>query len=156
MRDIVCVFHPEFAMSKDLREYGMTHPDIFNIERLVEESLAAVGPYDFVNADGYDFTDFSDSKTTTVIPDGYSKTATINNVENKIGSLRIVIYNPFKDRADFMFIPHKRVQALKEPCYGRNGGTKEKLRVRWNIHHDHYNSFDHFQVKTFEELALAQ
>jgi hypothetical protein len=157
MRDIVCLYHPEFVKSADLRNFGMTQPDLFNIERLVEQSLAAVGPYDFVDAAGYDFSDFSDSKTTTVVPDGRTtKTAIINSVENKIGSLRVVIYNPFKGCADFMFIPHKQVQALKEPCYGRSGGTKERLRARWNVHHDHYNYFDRFKLKTFEDLALAK
>jgi len=155
MRDVICVQHPEFCKSQDLRDFGMKYPDIFNVEKLIEQCLAAVGPYDFVDAVGYDFTDFSDSKTTTVIPDGTSRTAIISGVENKIGSLRVTIYNPFKECVDFMYIPRKQVQALREPCHGRSGGSKEKLRVRWNIHHDHYNSFDHFRVKTFEDLALA-
>jgi hypothetical protein len=157
MRDVICIYHPEFRASKDLRRYGMKHPDIFNVERLIEESLAAVGGYDFVDEAGRDFNDRgnSDSKTTTVIPDGNSKTAVINSVENKIGSLRVTIYNPFKESLDFMYIPRNKVQILKEPCYGKGGVNKEKLRIRWNQAKDYYNSFEDYRVKSFQELATA-
>ena len=156
MRDVICVYHPKFIENPLLRNIGIADPNFFNVERLVEECLAAIGPYDFIDAAGYDYTDFSDSKTTTVIPDGKSKSAVVNGVENKIGGLRITIYNPFKNCVDFMYIPHKQVQLLKEPCYGRSGGSKEKLRIRWNQKNDHYNSFTRFQLKTFEDLALAK
>ena len=157
MRDVICKYHPSFRKSKDLQGYGMKHSEIFNVERLIEESLAAVGGYDFVDADGYDFNDKwnSDSKTVTVIPDGHSKTAVIGGIENKIGSLRVTIYNPFKESLDFMYIPRHSVQRLKEPCYGKGGVNKEKLRVRWNTANDHYNGFEDFRVKSFEALARA-
>ena len=159
MRDVVCVYHPEFRKSKDLQGYGMKHSEIFNVERLIEESLADVGGYDFVDADGYDFNDAcnSDSKTVTVIPDGKSKTAVVGSVENKIGSLRITIYNPFKGSLDFMYIPFSRWYGLREQCYGKSGGSKEKLRIRWNQANDYYNGgFDNFLVKDFKELATAR
>ena len=103
MRDIVCKHHPAFKRSADLRHYGIKHNDIFNIERLVEESLAAAGGYDFVDAEGYDFTDYSDSKTTSVNQKTYH--VEVNGVETKIGALRITAYNPFKDSADYFFVP---------------------------------------------------
>ena len=100
MRDIVCKHHPAFKRSADLRHYGIKHNDIFNIERLIEESLAAVGGYDFVDEEGYDFNDiqYSDSKTVSVVNNGgakQTKVIIISSVENKIGSLRVTIYNPF-------------------------------------------------------------
>ena len=154
MRDVVCRYHPEFVKSKDLRRYGLAHAEIFNIERLIEESLAHVGGYDFVDEDGRDFNDpwNSDSKTTTVILDGHSKSLSIGSVENKIGSLRVTIYNPFKDSVDFMYIPRVSVQAIKEPSYGKNA-YKERIRTRWNESKDHYNSCNCFRVGSFEELA---
>lgn len=156
MRDVVCVYHPEFRASKDLRKYGLAHADIFNIERLIEESLAAVGGYDFVDETGRDFNDQwnSDSKTTTVLQDGRSKTAIIGSVENKIGSLRVTIYNPFKDGVDFAYVPKWGVERLREPSYGKNA-YKERIRARWNATSDHYNSLEGFRVKNFEALACA-
>ena len=112
--------------------------------------------YDFVDEDGRDFNDRwnSDSKTTTVIPDGNSRTAVISSIENKIGSLRVTIYNPFKNAVDFMYIPHREVQILKEPNYGKNS-YKEKIRARWSERKDYYNSCHDFLVSSFEKLALA-
>ena len=157
MRDVICIYHPEFRKSKDLQRYGMKHSAIFNIERLIEESLAVVGGYNFVDETGRDFDCKwnSDSKTATVIPDGKARTAVIGSIENKIGSLRITIYNPFKESLDYMYIPRKQVQLLKECCYGKTGANKEKLRIRWNLANDHYNGFDQFLVKDFKELATA-
>jgi len=159
MRDVITKTHPAFKASADLVSYGIKHSEIFNCERLIEESLAVEGGYDFVDEDGYDFNDAyrSDSKTVTVIPDGKSKTAVVGSVENKIGSLRITIYNPFKGSLDFMYIPYRRWQGLKEQCYGRSGGSKEKLRIRWNQANDYYNGgFDEFLVKDFKALATAR
>lgn len=155
MRDVVIKYHPEFLASPDLTRFGLDKPTLFNIERLIEETLAAVGGYDFVDENGRDFNDCwnSDSKTATVIKDGKSKTAVISSVENKIGSLRITIFNQFTDRPDFMYIPKSDVDKFKEPTYGKNGGVKEKLRIRWNSAGDHYNVFEQFRVGSFKELA---
>jgi putative component of membrane protein insertase Oxa1/YidC/SpoIIIJ protein YidD len=156
MRDVVCRYHPEFVRSRDLRKYGLAHAEIFNIERLIEESLAHVGGYDFVDEDRRDFNCpwDSDSKTTTVIPDGHSKTMIVSSVENKIGSLRVTIYNPFKNAVDFMYIPRNDVQFLKERGYGKSS-YKEKIRARWTESKDFYNSCHDFLVPSFERLALA-
>lgn len=157
IRDVVSKYHPEFRKSADLRRYALRNPTIFNVERLIEESLAAVGGYEFVDEDGRDFNCNwnSDSKTTTVIQDGRSKTAAITGIESKIGSLRVTIYNPFRDRVDFMYIPRHEVAVLSEPCYGRKNSAKERLRARWSEAGDHYNFFNMFRKKSFEELALA-
>jgi hypothetical protein len=40
MRDLICQYHPEFVSSSDMRRCGLRRPDLFNVERLVEESLA--------------------------------------------------------------------------------------------------------------------
>jgi hypothetical protein len=152
MRDIICVHHPKFCNDKEAQKKAMEDPYIYNVERLVEQSLAALGPYDFVDESGYDFTDFSDSKTTTVAE--YDKIMAIGSVETKIGALRVTIYNPHKQEVDYMFMPFKEWQKYKECSYGKKEHT-ERLRVRWNQKNDHYNSFEHFRVKTFVDLATA-
>jgi hypothetical protein len=158
MRDVICYYHPAFVGSKALRKYGLAHSNIFDVERLIEECLAAVGGYTFVNEAGRDFNDRwnSDSKTTTLIINGKSKTAEISSVETKIGSLRVTIYNPFKDGLDFMYIPKAGVDEMKECCYGRKGTGKERIRARWNERSDFYNSCERFRVGSFEELAKAR
>jgi hypothetical protein len=153
MRDVVCLYHPEFKKSADLRSYGLKHSDIFNIERLVEESLAALGPYEFVDEKGYDFTDFSDSKTTTV--NEKTGAVTITGVETKIGALRITAYNPFKEATDFFFVPKQDLDSVKKDCYGIN---EHKKRIMFNYSRqvaDNYCGFEKYRVQSFEALALA-
>lgn len=154
MRDVICKYHPEFKKSKDLQKYGLKHPDIFNCERLVEEALAATGGYNFVDESGRDFDcpDNSDSKTVSVQPS--SKVVEVASVENKIGSLRITIYNQFTQNLHFMYIPHKSLSVLKLPCYGKNQ-FKERLLMKWNESGNHYNSFQRFIVPDFKALAQA-
>jgi len=158
MRDIVCIYHPEFRKSRSLRMRGLKNPKMFNIEHLIEESLAAVGGYDFVDEAGYDFLpDYSDSKTVTVVNNGQTKVIIIQSVENKIGSLRVTIYNPYKNSIDFMYIPKKDVQYWMENT-GTTGSAnkiKQRIRTSWNLERDDYNKLEQYRVGSFKELALA-
>jgi len=153
MRDVICIYHPEFIASRDLRKYGMKHPNIFNVERLIEESLASLGPYSFVDREGYDFTDFSDSKTTTI--NANTRQGNISSVETKIGALRITAYNPFKDAADFFYVSKRDLKYVKSPCYGVNA-HKERILFQYSKKGDAYGMFEDYRVKTFEDLALAK
>ena len=152
IRDVICIYHPEFRISKDLRAYGMKHPEIFNVERLIEESLAAVGPYEFVDREGYDFTDLSDSKTTTI--NANTGVGTIGSVETKIGALRITAYNPFKESTDYFYVSKRDLKYVKSPCYGNNN-HKERIVFTYSKKGDTYNMFEDYRVKSFQELATA-
>ena len=155
MRDVVTKYHPKFKNSKDLREYGLEHPEMFNCERLVEETLAFIGGYNFVDEVGRDFDDIdnSDSKTVTVQPS--RPIMEINGVENKIGSLRITIFNPIKESLDYMYVPKSDLKYLKEPCYGKMK-HKERLKTSYNSLYDSYNRLEKFRIKSFKELANAK
>ena len=153
MRDLICKYHPEFVRSRDMRRCGLNFPHMFNVERLVEESLAAVGGYKFVDEEGYDFSDYSDSKTGTVNIN--TRKVQIGSVENKIGALRITIYNPHRNCLDFMFIPKRHVSQSKIACCGKEF-HKERLMMMWNQTDNHYNKFEDFRVSNFEALAVAR
>ena len=152
MRDVICVYHPSFSSSPDLQKFGLEMPERFNIERLIEETLAALGPYRYVDEAGYDFTDYSDSKTTTI--NANTRVGTIGSVETKIGALRITAYNPFKDAADFFYVSKRDLKYVKSPCYGVND-HKERILFTYTAKGDTYNTFDDYRVKNFRELALA-
>ena len=160
MEKIICKFHPAFASSPDLQSYGLKNPEMFNIERLIEESLAAVGGYDFVDDAGRDFNcpDNSDSKTVTVVNNGgNAKVILIQSVENKVGSLRVTIYNPYKENVDFLYIPKEYVKGLMENSgtAGRANSLKQRIRGAWNEGQDSYNKLERFRVNCFESLAKA-
>ena len=152
MKKVICHYHPDFVSSKDLRKYGLKHPTIFNIERLVEECLAHIGPYLFVDEYGYDFSDFSDSKTSTVNVN--TRKIEISNVETKVGSLRITTYNPLKEDLDYFFVPKTHLSRVRQPCYG-NASHKERIVFTYTENNDFYNSFEKYRIANFEELALA-
>ena len=152
MRDVICVYHPSFSSSPDLQKFGLEMPERFNIERLIEETLAALGPYRYVDEAGYDFTDYSDSKTTTI--NANTRVGTIGSVETKIGALRITAYNPFKDAADFFYVSKRDLKYVKSPCYGVND-HKERILFTYTAKGDTYNTFDDYRVENFRELALA-
>ena len=153
MRDVICIYHPEFRKSRDLQSYGLKHPDIFNVERLIEESLAAVGNYLLVDREGYDFSDYSDSKTTTVNLN--SRVGTVSSVETKIGALRITAYNPFKNAADYFFVSRQDLKYVKSPCYGVND-HKERIKFTYSKKSDSYGMFEDYRVDNFKELARAK
>ena len=152
MRDVICMYHPSFKSSPDLQKFGLEMPERFNIEHLIEETLAAIGPYQFVDEEGYDFTDLSDSKTTTI--NANTRVGTVSSVETKIGALRITAYNPFKDAADFFYVSKRDLQYVKSPCYGVNS-HKERILFTYSTKGDTYGMFEDYRVETFGELALA-
>jgi hypothetical protein len=152
MRDVICVYHPRFRNSSDIQRFGLECPEHFNVERLIEESLAAVGPYQFVDQEGYDFSDFSDSKTTTI--NANTRVGTISNVETKIGALRITAYNPFKESADYFYVSKRDMKYVKSPCYGNND-HKERILFTYSKKGDAYGMFEDYRVKSFEDLAQA-
>ena len=117
MRDMITKHHPEFADNASLRKYAMKNPEIFNVERLVEQTLAELGHYDFVDGDHYDFSDYSDSKTASIRvnprkPGGNSFGGEIAGVETagggrKRGALRCTVFNPHEDQLHYYFLPVK-------------------------------------------------
>jgi hypothetical protein len=163
MRDVICIYHPEFRVSRDLRAYGMKHPDIFNVERLVEESLAAVGPYRFIDGDHADFSDGTDSKTASIRVNparagGNSFLGEISGVETagggrKAGALRCTVYNPHKDSLKFYFLP-KSMWSRHITIHPSSGVGK----VMYSYHkpYDHIVKFHGYECGSFEELARAK
>lgn len=150
MRDVICKYHPRFVASRDIRKFGLECPDHFNVERLIEESLAAVGNMEFVDEQGYDFLpDYSDSKTVTV--NANTRRGEIMSVEHKIGALRITAYNPHTDGADYFYVPKSALREIKQPCYGQNE-YKERVVFTYSKN-GHYNSFEDFRVKDFDVLS---
>jgi hypothetical protein len=154
VRDIICVYHPEFNKAGPAREFVLKDPNRLNVELLIEETLAAVGPYDFVDAAGYDFSDFSDSKTTSI--NQKTGVGTVSSVETKIGALRITAYNPLKDAVDYFFVPQSHLNRVRQPCYGNNSHKERILFTYSSRYEDNYGWFENYRVKTFEDLALAK
>ena len=162
MRDVICKYHPSFRKSKDLRAYGMEAPELFNVERLIEESLAAVGPYKFIDGDHSDFDDGTDSKTASIRlnplkPGTNSHGGEISGVETagggrKAGALRCTIYNPHTDSLKFYFLP-KSMWSRHITIHPTQGAGK--IMYTYNKPHDYIAKFIGYECANFEALARA-
>lgn len=155
IRDIISRYHPKFQVDAELVRMGLADPDMFNVERLIEHTLAAEGNLNFVDAEGYDFLpDYSDSKTVSVNEN--TGVAEIGSVETKIGALRIVCFNPLKDAADFFYVPKNCVKYVKRACFGNNS-HKERITFTYSRKYsDDYGQFETYRLRTFQQLARSR
>lgn len=151
LEQILFQYLPDMFPTKTSQQMALSYPKGYNIEHLVEIAMSKVGGYQFVDAEGYDFDDFSDSKTTTVNTN--TKTMTISSVETKIGALRICCYNPHNESIDFFFVPASRLDDVRLSCYGKDC-HKQRILARYNEPGNHYNQFEEFRVPDFKTLAM--
>lgn len=160
MRDLICKHHPEFVNTPALRRYGLKHSSIFNVERLVEECLAKVGRYKFIDAAHADFSDGSDSKTASIREapqrlDSISHIGQITNVVTaaggfKAGALRCTVYNPHQDRLDYYFLP--RAVWSEMVTYNATSGIG-KISYNYNRVSDRIPKLADWQCDSFEQMA---
>ena len=153
LQEIVFRYHPRFKKSKTLRKLGLENPNIFNVERLIEESIAFIGKLVYVDADGYDFLpDHSDSKTVTltVLKNKVSCRGTIGSVGAKVGALRVVAFNTMHNCLDFFYIPHRFIKELKF----RHTKLSEGIALYFGK--NGYYNLEEYRVDSFEELARAR
>jgi len=153
LQEIVFRYHPRFKKSKTLRKLGLENPNIFNVERLIEESIAFIGKLVYVDADGYDFLpDHSDSKTVTltVLKNKVSCRGTIGSVGAKVGALRVVAFNAMHNCLDFFYIPHEYIKKLKF----RHTKVSEGIALYFGK--NGYYNLEEYRVDNFEELAKAR
>ena len=161
LRDVINVYHPRFRNNKRNRAEAIKDPDIFNVERLYEESLSAVGPYNFINAAHKDFSDTSDAKTSTITLNpnqigGNNHRGTVTGVSRitggcKEGPLRVAIYDPHTDSLLFYFLP--------KPWWINNiiiSRSTNAGRIEYYYHKPSRRiaKFQGFECASFEELAL--
>ena len=159
-RQIVNQYHPDFS-SKQLLAQVEKHPKIFNIEHLIELTMAYVGGYDFIDADHCDFSDGSECKTGSVSPNPVkpgrnSYKLEISNVVSpggamKSGDVRVVLYNPHTKSASYYFIPQDKLESLginRHPTTGIG-----RIFATWNRVTGSIPKLDRYQVSSFSELA---
>lgn len=160
MRDIVTKHHPEFRNNIKLRTMALEHPDFFNIEKLVEHTLAEVGPYEFIDGDHCDYDDGTDCKTASIrvnpSKDGsLTHRGEISGVTSvsgsmKIGGLRCIIYNPHSDGLKYYFLPRKFWQ--ENITFHPTSGIG-KIVYSYNRKTRQIPKFVGYECASFEELA---
>lgn len=163
MRDIICPHHPEFANCKQLRSYGLKHSEIFNVTKLVEQTLAYLGGYDILEDDAHaDFTDGTDSKTASIRQNpnsnsGISYKGEISGVTSiagnlKAGDLRCTIFNPHTDSILYYYLPKKMWS--NNITYHPTSGVG-KIAYTYNIEKDIIQKLQGYECDSFIDLACS-
>jgi hypothetical protein len=149
-------------VAKYFPKYKDSDPFDLNIERMIEKCIAKESGLTWVGDDGlpYDFKeDRSDAKTgccrINLSKKGYeSCSGEIAGVENKVGDLRVVIYNEARRTCDFFLIPHKMIKSLAAWGYGQNE-KKMRINFSYSMRNDTYsNGLEVFRKSSFKEICF--
>ena len=161
IRDLFSIYHPDFIKDPLLCQAMMKYPRLLDAKLAAEEAIAFVGKLSHEPVNGRDFGDKSDCKTATVSQiesTGYYR-LTVKNTENKVGCLRIIAVNLFKNNSkgapgsiDYFVIPNEFVRERETNDAGKTSKSK-KIQVSWTQLKDDYNSWETYRFETFEEMA---
>tara|TARA_E500000318_G_C3517512_1_gene195006 strand:- start:190 stop:729 length:540 start_codon:yes stop_codon:yes gene_type:complete len=123
MRDIIQVYHPEYAAESDERkekQLERASKGHFTTSFILEETFSMYSEslgdqFTLIpsNATGEDFKDGSDLKTCSVTlrSDGLWK-GDISGLKNKKGALRVIIYNGITKELEYYFLPYPDWESL--------------------------------------------
>ncbi len=138
------------------------YPTCIDVENLIEHALSHLGKYTYVDEAKRDFDDVDDSDSKTVSVNPNSGKAEILGVENKIGAIRITVFNPISpESTSFLYIPKDYLPILSRECFGQNVG-KKRLIITWSKTRPkkysdnrigYFNMYEKFRLDTFKELA---
>lgn len=159
-RNIVNKYHPDFNSEGMLRQVEK-HPQIFNIEHLIELTMAEVGGYEFTDEDHCDFSDGTECKTSSVSPNPVkegqnSYRLEISNVVSpgghmKSGDVRVIVYNPHTNSQTFYYIPQNKLESVGINYHPTT--NIGRIFATWNCVTNKIPKLEPFLVDSFEELA---
>ena len=159
-----CIFpyHPEFKRSLSMRRFATRSSGLLYIEGIVEQTMAIVGGYKFIDGAHCDFSDGTDCKTASIRQKpsregSQSHRGEISNVVTagggeKSGALRCIVYCAPRDRLDYYLLPKTfwEWEITVHPS-----SSIGKIQFSYHRGHDWVNKFEPFRLTSFEELARA-
>lgn len=159
-RNIVNKYHPDFK-SKRMLDQVEKNPQIFNIEHLIELTMAEVGGYKFIDADHCDFDDGTECKTGSISPNPVKAGRNtyrleISNIVSpgghiKEGDVRVVIYNPHTKSQTYYYIPQNELESVGINYHPTTGIGR--IFATWNCITNKIPKLEPYKVDSFEELA---
>lgn len=162
LEDCVFPYHPEFKRSSSMRKFAAGYPELFNLEGLVERTMAILGDYEFIDSAHCDFPDGTDCKTASIRQrpqkeGSQSHLGEISNVETagggqKRGALRCVVYCAPRDRLDYYLLPKG---FWSEIITYHPSSSIGKVMFSYHKGLDQIRKFEPFRLSSFKELACA-
>lgn len=119
LQEIISVHNTDHSdcLTKDPRSY--------NVPFLLEQTMAMVGGYEFVDAAHFDFSDGTECKSASVQANAQIKNGNETSIHSvritntisgagieKSGDLRVVLYNNVTDSLEYFFIPQRDIFQL--------------------------------------------
>jgi len=168
MQKIIFAYHPLFKTDLKLQTYALNDTEIFNVERLVEQSMAeaSCGAYDFIDGSHEDFSDGTECKTASIRQNASKSSSANCNTHNgeisnvstaggnqKSGAIRCVIYNPHFHELQYYFIPKSwwAYNVTRHPTTGVG-----KIVFSYNRSNNTIAKLDKFKVLDFSTLATEK
>lgn len=158
--EIIFKHNTMFMSNTDLQSIAIDNPEVFNIERLVELTMAEVGGYNYIDGAHCDFDDGSECKTASVRPStkgsSNSYQLEISNVvstggNSKSGAIRVVLYNPHTYKLKYYYLPENTIHNIGVNYHSTTNSGR--IFATWNRITDKCNKLDKFEVDSFETLA---
>lgn len=149
LREVIIPNHPTFRESVNIETIN---PEWFDVSLLLEEAMAYVGGYDWVNLPHMDFSDGSDCKSSTV---NERKRGLIDRVishggKEKSGMLRVVIYNSISQKVMYYALPKKAwISMAKRHPTNKQGS----ISYGYKVETDSIPKLEDFRCATFLELS---
>ena len=161
LTEVVFKYHPDYVGHKKRQKIALKNPHHYNVEIMVEEALAHIGPYTRTDDALSDFSDNSDSKTSSIrtksiisrpnIFCGEIRNVSTMSGNDKIGALRCIIYNPHREQLLYYFLP----KLIWTPMISRPKLKTAGIAFTYNIQYNDITRFVGYECDNFEELALS-
>ena len=99
---------PGFSSMDDFTVGQLMDMGLIQVSTAYEQAIANCGNLTVVSEDGYDFSDGSDAKLSSVRTSSYGRhySAPVTSIKNKTGSLRVQVYERKHDKFYYFVIPH--------------------------------------------------
>ena len=166
IEEIMNKYHPDFQTSDILMEMSRTNPKAFNVEHLIEQTMALVGGYDFIDGEHCDFSDGTECKTASVSPNPVkaetnSHRLEISNIVSaggsmKSGDIRLVVYNPnlVGRKCSYYYIPNENLEDLGINYHPTTG--MGRIFCTWNSKKNYIPKLQAYEVCCFKALATRR
>ena len=160
MDEVVNVFHPDYREDSKAQKRKNVERALrgnFQMSQVLEEAIDLRSreireiPLLNVDVDGMDFNDGSDLKSCSIRygkngSGNYHPTGNISGLKNKVGDIRVILWNDVLKSVEFYFIP-----AAARSSLGENANT---IRLSASKETGVIKKLVEYRVDTFDDLVL--
>jgi hypothetical protein len=146
-----CKYLPGYQSMCQKTVNKLLHTGMIQVSTAFEHALAKVGKFKVVSESYRDGSDGSDAKLVTSSFHRGKCDAMVSNTKNKIGKLRVQVYEKHQDKFYYFVIPqseHSKVTYLEIPFH--EDGSPKRVTLHGNI-----SKWWVYEVDTFKELATT-